>query len=112
MLWLVDLSSYCSYLLIPDIEVNSAQLHNWWIDQENYTRHTSPLYSRAMPFFSRYTGPQKIRERVRKRLRKYETSSETSSSGERLHAVYQSAQLGYEALSRKLGSNSYFFGQK
>jgi hypothetical protein len=72
------------------------------------------LYSRAMPFFSRSTGPQKINEKVRRRMLRYEAAVEISEPDglEKVHEVYIVARKGYEALSVKLGSQSYFFGDK
>ncbi|KAI9027847.1 hypothetical protein DFJ74DRAFT_765847 [Hyaloraphidium curvatum] len=115
-----------AYIAMVEDTLHEALLFSWWLEPDNYARHASPTYSRAMPLLTRYTGPQRIRDGVRKRLRDYEgsgaapaaqapegaeASGPPSSRGARSE-IYAVADRCYRALSLKLGNRNFFLSDK
>jgi metaxin len=84
--------------------LHNAQLYNWWAESGNYDEVTSMVFSRTLPFPLNFYLPSRFKKGV---LAQLNSAGYTDS-----RVAYEEAAKCYKALSQRLGTGKYFFGDE
>ena len=90
--------------------LHDALLYSWYIENVNYSNVASAVLTNTSSFLSRYTLPQKLKNRVRNRLSN--TQKVRDHTGKLVPEVYVMARDCYQVLADKLGEKDFFYGTR
>lgn len=96
---LADLRAFQA--LVED-SLDDIHMYHLWMEQKNVETVTQSLYATRLPFPANWWVPKMMKRNIQTRL-----ATRLPADPDK---VYAKAEEIYTALSRKLGTNDYFFG--
>jgi len=95
-----------SFTSLVEGKLYYVQLFNWWLEIENFSRVTHNIYGNKLSFPLNWWLPRQMKKNITQNLEHIGFGVGNQKK------VYEIAQECYEALSAKLGTQYYFFGNE
>jgi len=95
-----------AYMSLVNIVLRNAELYLSWLDKPTYYEVTKPRFLSSLPWPANHIICWQTKQAVKKRLKSADWNTKT------LEEVYDTVDNCCHALSERLGSQKFFFGDK